>query len=70
MKDSIMCCAFCVGLGMVVGGVIASNNPKVRNWVRSVSKDASEKMTEVKAVVEEKIEDAKNNNGAQVDKRN
>jgi len=70
MKDSIMCCAFCVGLGMVVGGVIASNNPKVRNWVRSVSKDASEKMTEVKAVVEEKIEDAKNNNRAQVDKRN
>lgn len=70
MKDSIMCCAFCVGLGMVVGGVIASNNPKVRNWVRSVSKDASEKMTEVKAAVEEKIEDAKNNNRAQVDKRN
>ena len=71
MKDSIMCCAFCIGLGMVVGGVIASNNPKVRNWLRSVSSQASDTITEVKEVVEEKIQEVEKNNGrAQADKRN
>ena len=62
MKDSIMCCAFCLGLGMVVGGVIASNNPKVRNWLRSVSTQAQEAYSNVKQTIEEKVEEAKQNN--------
>ena len=36
MKDSMLCCAFCLGLGMVVGGVIASNNSKIRNCQTAV----------------------------------
>ena len=71
MKDSVMCCAFCLGLGMVVGGIIVSNNPKVRNWLKTVSAEASEKMTEMKNAVEEKLDDAKNNvKPQQQDKRN
>ena len=61
MKDSIMCCAFCIGLGMVVGGVIASNNPKVRNWLKSVSAQAQEAYTNVKDTIEEKVDEAKKN---------
>ena len=61
MIDKISCCAFCVGLGMVVGGVIVSNNSKVRNWLKTVSVEASEKMAEMKNAVEEKLDDAKNN---------
>lgn len=70
MIDKVSCCAFCLGLGMVVGGIIVSNNPKVRNWLRTVSVEASEKMTEMKNAVEEKLEDAKNNSKVQQDKRN
>jgi len=60
MKDSIMCCAFCIGLGMVVGGVIASNNYKVRNWIRKVSADATEAYSNVKESLEEKASEQKN----------
>ena len=70
MIDKVSCCAFCLGLGMVVGGVIVSNNPKVRNWLRTVSVEASEKITEMKNAVEEKLDDAKNNSKVQQDKRN
>ena len=70
MIDKVSCCAFCLGLGMVVGGIIVSNNPKVRNWLRTVSVEASNKMTEMKNAVEEKLEDAKNNSKVQQDKRN
>lgn len=62
MKDSIMCCAFCLGLGMVVGGVIVSNNPKVRTWFKSVSTQAKEAYSNVKETIEEKVEEAKKNN--------
>lgn len=70
MIDKVSCCAFCLGLGMVVGGIIVSNNPKVRNWLRTVSVEASEKMTEMKNAVEEKLDEAKNNAKVQQDKRN
>lgn len=60
MKDSILCCAFCVGLGMVVGGVVASNNYKVRNWIKRISTDATEAYSNVKETLEEKAIDAKN----------
>ena len=70
MIDKVSCCAFCLGLGMFVGGIIVSNNPKVRNWLRTVSVEASNKMTEMKNAVEEKLEDAKNNSKVQQDKRN
>lgn len=60
MKDSILCCAFCVGLGMVVGGVVASNNYKVRNWIRKISNDASEAYSNVKETIEEKANAEKN----------
>lgn len=59
MKDSIMCCAFCVGLGMVVGGVVASNNYKVRNWIRKVSSNAQEAYSNVKESIEEKANEEK-----------
>ena len=59
MKDSMLCCAFCLGLGMVVGGVIVSNNSKVRNWVRKVSTQASEAYENAKETIEEKVEEAK-----------
>ena len=70
MLDKVSCCAFCLGLGMVVGGVVVSNNSKIRNWLRTVSIEASEKMTELKTAVEEKLDDAKNNVKVQQDKRN
>lgn len=70
MIDKISCCAFCLGLGMVVGGVIVSNNSKLRNWLKTVSVEASEKFTEMKDAVEEKLDDAKNNVKVQQDKRN
>lgn len=61
MKDSMLCCAFCLGLGMVVGGVIASNNSKVRNWLRSVSAQANDVYSNVKETIEEKVDEAKKN---------
>ena len=72
MKDSILCCAFCLGLGMVVGGVIVSNNSNVRNWLRKVSAQATETYEQVKDTIEEKVDEAKakamanqnNSNGA------
>ena len=60
MKDSILCCAFCVGLGMVVGGVIVSNNNKVRNWVRKISNDATEAYSNVKETLEERVKTERN----------
>ena len=62
MKDSILCCAFCLGLGMVVGGVVASNNSKVRNWLKNMSAQASETYSNVKETIEEKVEESKKNN--------
>lgn len=59
MKDSILCCAFCLGLGMVVGGVVVSNNSKVRNWLRKVSSQACETYEQVKDTIEEKVDEAK-----------
>lgn len=56
MKDSILCCAFCVGLGMVVGGVLVSNNAKVRRWIIG----AQEKATETYETVKKELE--KNSN--------
>ena len=60
MKDSILCCAFCVGLCMVVGGVIVSNNNKVRNWVRKISNDATEAYSNVKETLEERVKTERN----------
>lgn len=59
MKDSVLCCAFCLGLGMVVGGVVVSNNSKIRNWLRSVSAQASDVYSDVKETIEEKVDEAK-----------
>ena len=59
MKDSILCCAFCIGLGMVVGGVIASNNYNVRSWLRSVSDKATETYSNVKETLEDKVTEEK-----------
>ena len=60
MRDSILCCAFCVGLGMVVGGVIVSNNGKVRNWIRRISNDATEAYSNVKETLEERVKTERN----------
>lgn len=60
MRDSILCCAFCVGLGMVVGGVIVSNNGKVRNWIRKISNDATEAYSNVKETLEERVKTERN----------
>lgn len=62
MKDSMLCCAFCLGLGMVVGGVIVTNNSKVRNWVKKVSAQAGEAYENAKETIEEKVEEAKMKN--------
>ena len=61
MKDSIMCCAFCLGLGMVVGGVIVSNNSKLRNWLKNMSAQVQEAYTNVKDAAVEKVDELKKN---------
>lgn len=48
MKDSILCCAFCLGLGMVVGGVIVSNNSKLRGIITKTQNKAMEVYEDVK----------------------
>ena len=60
MKDSILCCAFCLGLGMVVGGVIVSNNSKMRRWVQSAQNKATEVYEDIKNDLEEKCAQQKN----------
>lgn len=54
MKDSILCCAFCVGLGMVLGGVLVSNNAKVRRWVIGAQEKTTETINAVKTELESK----------------
>ena len=54
MKDSIMCCAFCIGLGMVIGGVLVSNNTKVRRWIIGAQEKATETYETVKSELEKK----------------
>ena len=56
MKDSILCCAFCLGLGVVVGGVIVSKNSKIRNFVNNASNEATEAAKKAKETIEEKLD--------------
>ena len=53
MKDSILSCAFCLGLGMVVGGVIVSNNSKLRNFITKTQTKAADMYETVKNEIEE-----------------
>ena len=53
MKDSILCCAFCLGLGMVVGGVIVSNNSKLRSVISKTQDKAMDMFESVKNEIEE-----------------
>lgn len=48
MLDTIKCCLFSMGVGIVVGAMITANNKKIQ----SVAKEAQE-------MAEEKIEEAK-----------
>lgn len=57
MKDSILCCALCVGLGMAIGGVIVSNNAKVRKMIIDAQTKATETYETVKSELEQKQED-------------
>lgn len=65
MKDSILCCAFCIGLGMVVGGVIVSNNAKLRKVISKTQDKAMDMYETVKSEIEEQ----KVQNGANMQKK-
>lgn len=55
MKDSFLCCAFCLGLGMVVGGVIVTNNPKIRDMIVIAKTKATDACETIKDAAEEKV---------------
>lgn len=60
MKDSILCCAFCLGLGMVVGGVVVSNNSKLRKFIAKTQSKATDMFETVKSEIEEQKEQITN----------
>lgn len=55
MKSSLGCCAFCLGMGFVVGAGLASNNAKVRNWFMSSTKKMAEMCEDIMKKVDSKI---------------
>ena len=60
MKDSILCCAFCMGLGMVVGGVVVSNNSKIRNFVTKTQNKATKVYEDIKSEIQEQKAESDN----------
>lgn len=53
MKDSILCCAFCLGLGMVVGGVVVSNNDKLRRFITKTQSNATRAYEDLKSEIKQ-----------------
>ena len=60
MKETMKCCLISMGIGVVVGAMIASNNKKVSSAMKEAKTVAMEKLEEAKEGIEkmkEKIED-------------
>ena len=55
MKSSLGCCAFCLGMGFVVGAAVASNSAKVRHWFMSSTKKMAEMCEDIMKKVDSKI---------------
>ena len=66
MKEDLKCCLISMGIGFVVGAMVASNNKKVSNAMKEAKMVAMEKLEEAKEgiekmkdKIEEKIEESK-----------
>ena len=66
MKECFKCCLISMGIGFVVGAMVAANNKKVSNAMKEAKMMAMEKLDEAKESIEtvkekitEKIEDVK-----------
>ena len=55
MKSSLGCCAFCLGMGFVVGATVASNSVKVRSWFMSSTKKMAEMCEDLMKKIDSKI---------------
>lgn len=52
MLDTIKCCLFSLGVGMVVGAYIAASNKKVQTAMKDLESKAEEKINEAKEGLE------------------
>ncbi len=59
MKDCIKCGICCLGIGMVVGGIVVAKNKKLASKINEYSSKAEQKFYEVKDDVEDKIDQTK-----------
>ena len=60
MKEDLKCCLISMGIGFVVGALVASNNKKVSSAMKEAKTMAVEKLEDAKESIEkmkEKIED-------------
>ena len=54
IKDCFKCCAISMIAGIIVGGVLVVSNKKIENGFKKSAEFATEKIEELKDVIEEK----------------
>ena len=59
MKECFGCCLASMMIGAVIGGVLVVSNKKVENAVKKGKDMATEKIEEIKDIVEEKTKKTK-----------
>ena len=59
MKDCIKCGIICLGVGMIVGGIVVAKNKKLANGINQTTSSIAQKFAEMKDDAEEKVEELK-----------
>ncbi|MBQ8468730.1 MAG: hypothetical protein IJ542_03125 [Clostridia bacterium] len=70
MEDFLKCGIVCLGIGMVIGGIIVAKNKKMATQIDEGTDKIAEKFEEVKDSAKEKFEEMKQKNKKQTKAKN
>ena len=62
MKDYLKCGIICLGLGMVIGGIVVAKNKKLAKGIDDGTDKIVESANDIKENIEQKIDKAKRKN--------